>query len=159
MNFGLRICFVFRASDFVFGCLIGLLCGCTASDPNLPKLYPVAGVVTLDEMPLAGAYVNLIPTGSTLGTGASGMTDAEGKFALSTLHQGRGAAAGDYKVVISKLVQLDGSDFPPDPNRDMMSTPHKNLLRKAYSDPDATTLTAQVAEAGKPLEFVLKSKP
>lgn len=137
--------------------LLGSGCG-SASDPDLPKLFPVSGIVTLDGAAVARAQVSFIPQGSTPGSGTMGMTDAAGKYELTTMHQGAGAPAGEYKVVISKLVQPDGSEFPPQANLDMMSTPHKELIPRQYSDLEQTKLTATVAEGGGSFDFPLVSK-
>ena len=133
--------------------------GCSVEDPDLPKLHPVTGTVTLDDTPLARAAISFNPTGSTLGSGSTAMTDDQGKYELTTLHQGAGAPVGEYQVVISKIVQPDGTEFAPDPNRDMMTTPQKELVPSKYSDPIQTTLSAVVAEGGSTIDFKLKSKP
>ena len=72
----------------------------------------------------------------------------------------KGAAAGSYRVVISKLVTPDGSDFTPDPNSGPMDTGgFKELLPATYTDTLQTTLTADIPDGGtSTLEFKLKSK-
>jgi hypothetical protein len=136
-----------------------LLGGCSEADPNLVKLHPVTGVVTLDGEPLPRASVVFVPQGNTPGSGTSAITDDAGRYALATMHQGAGAPEGSYKVVISKLVQPDGSEFPLNAEVDPMSTPHKEFVPKPYSDPEATTLTADVASGGGSIDFPLRRRP
>jgi hypothetical protein len=60
---------------------------------------PVSGVVTLDEKPLSNASISFVPEGS--GKQATGTTDENGKFVLSTIDPRDGAFPGKYKVVIA----------------------------------------------------------
>jgi hypothetical protein len=104
----------------------------------------------------------LSPQGETRGsTALYGKTDANGKFAV-TSPDGKhpGAAVGSYKVVISKLVKPDGSDFIPDPNTGPDDTGgYRPLLPGKYSDESQTVLTADVPAGGtKSLEFKLTSR-
>src|SRR5262249_29630685 len=63
----------------------------------------VAGVVLLDGKPVAGATVSFLPTGET-GRPATGLTDGQGVFRLTTSDKGDGALPGDYRVVVARLV-------------------------------------------------------
>lgn len=62
------------------------------------KTFKVEGVVTLDGKPLPGATVSFMPEGE--GHAASGRTDADGSFRLTTFRTDDGALPGNYKVVI-----------------------------------------------------------
>lgn len=62
------------------------------------KTIKVEGVVTLDGKPLPGATVSFMPVGE--GRPASGRTDADGRFRLTTYRTDDGALPGDYKVVV-----------------------------------------------------------
>jgi hypothetical protein len=136
------------------------LLGCGQSrDPNLPDLVPVSGQVTLDGNPLANASLMFVPTGSTPGTGSGAVTDAKGKYELRTSHDGIGAPVGQYKVIISKLVLSDGSDYKLDSGVSPMDAGADESLPAQYSDPDQTILTANVPEGGGPIDFPLNSKP
>src|SRR5207247_148223 len=127
-----------------------------------PPLVPVEGVVTLDGKPLAGANIMLQPRGETRGDRASfGKTDASGKFVITSADgKHKGAAVGNYQVVIGKLIKPDGSDFIPDPNSGPEDTGgFRQLLPAAYSDEAKSVLTAEVPDGGtKSLEFKLNSK-
>ncbi len=88
------------------------LVGCTESDPELAKLVPVSGTVTLDDKPLSGATVLFSPRGQTPGTGAFGSTDAEGKYTLKHRSNQPGIQPGEYTVSFSKMAMPDGSPIP-----------------------------------------------
>ena len=126
----------------LLGCVVA---GCTASPPG----PAVEGVVTLDGKPLAGANVQLVPQGETSGQTGFGKTDAAGKFAIASADgKQRGAAPGDYKVVISKHVKPDGTDYVPKPDEDPMLANYKELLPAVYSNPEQTKLKATVPTEG-----------
>jgi len=126
--------------------------------------------------PVEGATVNF-QTISPEGESASGITDAGGKFTLTSvnaLNGGRGALPGNYNVAITKRDQP-----PPDPdqaaydrgeidynelqNRLMRKGPgargpsSKSLLPLKYSNPDgASGLTATVKQGkNEPFGFEL----
>lgn len=117
----------------------------------------VEGTVTLDGQPLANANVQLIPQGETMGQTGFGKTDAAGKFTIRSADGNQaGAPPGDYKVVISKHVKPDGTDFVPKPDEDPMLATFKELLPAAYSNPEKTKLKATVPTDGtKELTFKL----
>jgi hypothetical protein len=136
-----------------------LLAGCTGG-PAGPPLVPVEGIVTLDAKPLSGAVLLFQPQGNTEGQGGTARTGADGKFALSSFDlQAKGAAAGSYRVTISKKVKPDGSDFLPNPDEDPMLAAYKEILPPQYTDDAQTTLSAEIpTEGAKSLEFQLSSK-
>ncbi len=137
-----------------------VVAGCSeARDPSLPDLTPVSGMITLDGKPLANTTISFVPTGGTRGTSAGGATTPDGKYTLSSIHNGKGAAEGDFKVIISKLKRKDGSDFPLDSPEGPMDAGADESLPPEYSDPEKTKLTATVPAGGGTIDFPLKSKP
>jgi hypothetical protein len=62
------------------------------------KPVKVEGFVTLDDKPLPGATVTFAPVGE--GRPASGRTDADGSFRLTTFRSDDGALPGEYKVIV-----------------------------------------------------------
>ena len=76
------------------------LLGCGNGESALDTV-PVSGVVTLDGTPVEGANVVFAPTSGS-GTAASGVTDASGRYQLTTQDPNDGALAGSYVVMISK---------------------------------------------------------
>ena len=83
-----------------------LICGCGGS--GNPDTYSVTGTVTLEGSPVGGALVSFSPTGD--GKPATGITDASGKYSLTTFSQGDGAVPGTYQVTITKYEGGDEDD-------------------------------------------------
>jgi hypothetical protein len=137
-----------------FPLLVALGCG---GGPAGPPLVPVEGTVTFEGQPLANANVQLIPQGQNQGQTGFAKTDASGKFTIGTADgKTKGGSAGDYKVVISKHVKPDGSDYVAKPDEDPMLANYKELLPAVYSNPEQTKLTTNVpAEGKKDLSFKL----
>ena len=96
-------------SSFALVSLV-MLAGC--GQPGDGNFF-VTGTVTQGGQPLEGARVVFIPDGGA-GEGASGMTDADGRFVLttSTGNEGSGTKPGAYRVTVSKVeVQWDGVTY------------------------------------------------
>jgi hypothetical protein len=80
-----------------------LTVGCSGS--GQPPVAAVSGTVNYQGKPIEGAAVMFAPTGQE--KPATGTTDAEGNFGLTTFAAGDGAMPGTYKVTISKTVVND----------------------------------------------------
>jgi hypothetical protein len=63
---------------------------------------PVQGVVRLEGTPVTGATVLFMPDGQPRGRPASGFTQSDGTFQLTTYRQDDGALPGTYRVVVQK---------------------------------------------------------
>src|SRR5215204_672559 len=74
--------------------LLPLAAGCGQA-----KTVKVQGVVTLDGKPLPGATVTFSPIQE--GRAASGRTDTDGSFRLTTYRTDDGALPGEYKVIVA----------------------------------------------------------
>jgi hypothetical protein len=90
-----------------FACVLLLttctLAGCGGDvDAGRKPVFPVTGTVTMYEAPLSEATVAFVPQDGQ--PTAVGKTDAEGKLTLTTYEYGDGAAAGTFRVVISKTI-------------------------------------------------------
>jgi hypothetical protein len=140
-------------------CFVLALAGCAAKSTDQTKITPVSGVVALDGKPVAGATISFIPTGSTPGVGARGRTDGAGKYELETRFGGRGAPAGEYQVVVSKLTMPDGSDFAGDSTIAPIDSPAKQVLPAKYSARETTVLKAKVGDSDTVLDFSLSTRP
>jgi len=81
------------------------LAGCGGGSADQLKYEPVVGAVILDGKPAAGIGVNFIPVAHTPGLGAGGLTDKDGKYTLTSPDGRKGAPAGEYRVMISKLAK------------------------------------------------------
>jgi hypothetical protein len=86
--------------------LLALGCG-----KSIPKTVPVSGKVTMDNQPLAHAFVNFTPAdGQNQNVlEAMGETDDQGHYSLKLIQsRTEGAAPGEYKVRISLMVREGG---------------------------------------------------
>ncbi|RMF39873.1 MAG: hypothetical protein D6753_12765 [Planctomycetota bacterium] len=154
----------------IAGGLLGLLAvtlaGCGGS--SLPTV-PVTGKVLVDGQPMEGVSVVFNPVDAS-GRAASGVTDAEGKFTLTTEVNGDGALPGSYKVAISKYLVADDNlpeEVNPDDEASMdaiygsldtsKEQANKPLIDPMYSDPNGSGLTAEVKKDGENyFEFEVK---
>lgn len=85
--------------------LLGYIAGCgkpPADAPSVP-IHPVSGIVTLDAKPIEGARLALISLqGQQPGDiTPNGISDAEGKFQVSTYTVADGAPDGAYAITVS----------------------------------------------------------
>jgi len=133
--------------------LLVLVCGCWGSDG--PTTYPVQGLVQYEGEPVEGATVTLIPT-ATDGRSASGTTDTEGTFEVTTYVspslQTSGAMPGEYDIVVSKMEvrELDEDLSPEEAQAAFQKLgPPKNLLPRKYRSPNTSGLSVTI-EDGSP---------
>ena len=114
--------------------LVGLAgCGGEVSGTPAQPLVPVTGTVTLKNQPLAGASVVFTPRGGTPGTGAFGVTDAQGAYALTHKTDSPGVEPGEYVVLITKMAQKDGSPIPE--GQSAADVEAIQIVPPAFSDP------------------------
>jgi len=125
------------------------------------KIIPTKGVVTVDGKPLRYATV-LFTSQEPGGKHATGSTDAEGVFELTTLRQGDGALPGLYKVTVHESEFIDVL-----PNMKGVSDVQKmqaNASRKTpivpmiYTRVDQTPLKHRVPDDGE-AKLQLRSGP
>jgi len=131
--------------------------GCNSSGRNLPKTVPAQGVVTLDGKPVDGAQVVLVPAGQGT-TGASAVTNSSGRFSLRAYDEKDGAIPGEYKVQVSKTIQVNvtgakGSLDGGDPVRFEYAVPAK------YTGFKTSGLTVTIPDTGnRDINLTLTSK-
>ncbi|MGQ9575168.1 MAG: carboxypeptidase-like regulatory domain-containing protein [Thermoguttaceae bacterium] len=133
-------------------CLAAILVfslGCGRS--GRPATVKVTGTVTYRGTPVEGATVGFIPE---YGRPASGKTDSNGRFTLSTFAPGDGAVPGQHKVVIS--------DMPPE--QPMPGTPEAQAWKPPaprfpakYADAATSGFTATV-QKGQTNDFTFDMK-
>ncbi|MCA8996126.1 MAG: carboxypeptidase regulatory-like domain-containing protein [Planctomycetaceae bacterium] len=128
--------------------------GCSGgsdADANRPTRISVSGSVSFKSAPVEGATVTFHPT-AVPGTGAFGVTDADGKFVMGTFESSDGVVPGSYKVTITKL-EAAASSQPgvDDPNYDPTKPEPepKNELPEKYSKQHTTDLTVEVGNEPK----------
>ncbi|EAQ79788.1 hypothetical protein [Blastopirellula marina] len=101
MPIALRLCLWIIAASLLPGC------GETAYDDGLIK-HQVTGFVTVNGRPLDRVIVRLQSTDRSQSGNAAqpvGVTDAEGKFALSTSGDKDGAVAGEYVMMFLRTAE------------------------------------------------------
>jgi hypothetical protein len=146
-----------RASIFLVCCLLSFMVGC-GSESERP--VPAGGRVTLGGNPVEGAMVTF--NGKNGGRSASGKTDKDGKFKLSSIDTDDGAVPGEFIVTIFKMEAKGGAaatNNPKNPSEDYVSMMKdtKGDLKKMSSN----TLPAKYADATQSGVFktVLKGEP
>lgn len=85
-------------------CMAGCGGGSTGGEP----VYAVTGNIKMNGAVLPDATVIFSPMGEQ--PTATGKTDAEGNFNLTTYEFADGAAAGSYKVIVSKNMMKSGGE-------------------------------------------------
>jgi hypothetical protein len=100
--FHFRFCFGFRVSGFGFVALLVLVAGCSAKHPY----GEVEGTVTLDGRPLGNVEVVFLPDPEKGNTGkrSVALTDAQGRYRLSSDTAQEGAPVGFHRVCINDLL-------------------------------------------------------
>lgn len=84
--------------------------GCDSANP----VYPVQGKVTFEGNDLVGGgSIAFVPLGNQAGKTAGGEIAADGTYKLTTYKQGDGSMAGEFRVVITQVVERE-----PEPSRD-----------------------------------------
>ena len=162
MNRCLHVQFVLhpRAGLIAVGVVSFALWGCHRPS-NGVALVAVSGVATMDAKPIEGALVVFCPE-SPAAPAASGTTDHEGRFSLTTYVADDGAAPGAYRVTVTKDAMLGGmtrkeaeayvGQFhrPPPPPK------VTHLLPSQYADAAKTPLHVEVKPNMPEIDFVLK---
>ena len=131
---------------------------CRRSDR--PQMVPVTGTVYHNGKLLEGATVGFM---GSVGRPSSGITDALGRFRLSTWEEGDGAAIGQHVVTIVKAADPkfspkknpDGSYIFRSQAEQWAFYDREMLLPARYSSAMMTDLSATVTEEG-PNDFTFK---
>jgi hypothetical protein len=145
-----------RALPLLISCL---LAGCSGSKG--PATSPVTGTVTYKGQAVDGATVVFTPTS---GRPATAITDAQGKYQLTTFAEKDGAVPGDYKVTVSKTVtegkmpdltqeQIGEMQMKGEPIPGPVS---KNVLPEKYSNGATTDLSFTVKSGANDIPIELK---
>ncbi len=151
----------FASLVLVLVCITG--CGDSYSRPKLVK---VSGSITLDGQPLPEASIILEPAvaGKEKGSynrSSNAMTDAEGKFQISTYGENDGLPVGKYKVAVVKQTRKNPPGMDPE-----MATPEqlakvvvKDIVPVKYNDMTTSGLEVEVTASGmQPSTIALQSK-
>jgi hypothetical protein len=132
-----------------------VLLGCNSSGTT-----PVEGQVLLDGNPLPNVSIQFVPQGT--GQDATGATDAEGKFAMSTNEPSDGVMPGSYKVVITPRLTTPPQQFASADEAMRAAAVAKPVALNSefpqkYTRVDQTPLTIDVPLKERKTVFELKS--
>lgn len=131
--------------------------GCSTRPANRPATYAVSGVVQASGSPVEGATVCF--QGKEQGArSATGLTDAQGRYRLTTFTRGDGAPPGDYRVIVFKYketptVVAEGEYSPPTGPE----PPPQHELPPKYATANTSGLEATVGTSS--LEFNIDLQP
>lgn len=133
-----------------------LIVGCSGKSDGL-KRAPLVGLLTLQGTPLAGASVEFTPVKGTLGPGAIGIADDEGKFQVISSRRGHeGIPPGEYSVRVSLFADEDGT--PLDPEATQADNPFAyEAIPHPYSGV-GSPLTVSIPEEGGEIEVDVPAK-
>src|SRR5262249_11387748 len=102
------------------------------------KPTKVEGIVTLDGKPVEGAMVSFVPEGGK-GLPATGLTESDGVFHLTTFSFEDGALPGEYKVLVTKSPTSGnaGKQMDPEQIKSMIVGGAKEAPAKEDGEPPA----------------------
>jgi hypothetical protein len=114
-------------------------------------LAPVSGTVLVDDVPIEKAQLLFMPVSG--GRPAAGVTDASGKFRLTTFEEHDGAIVGEHKVTVTfrRPIRVDAEPEakPGQPLPKTYPDNWRSPVPEKYSSPATSGLVATV----KPDEF------
>lgn len=129
--------------------------GCELRPAGRPVTVPVTGVVRYDGEAVTGATVSFQADAG--GRSASGISDAQGRYQLSTFSRGDGAVPGSYKVIVVKYATAPESSAAPDSYVPPQGAepPPKHLLPEKYAATKTSGLEATVSSGPNTIDFDL----
>lgn len=140
-------------------------CGCGK------RMMPLAGVVRVDGKPIKKGTTVMFAGGDGVRP-ATGVTDEDGKFQLSTNQTGDGIMYGEYKVIVlsaDNYLEVPRNGAPTERGGtafdaykksvdEMRNRPQKKgMLPLEYANPQTTPLKWRVPEDGTEAVFDIKT--
>lgn len=135
-----------------------VILGCKRDSIKYTPTEFVEGVVTLDGQAVEEASVIFTPVDKTTGETATGMSDQNGVYRLTSLTgaPNKGAIQGDYLVSVNKVKIEDKKvpgERPGEPEREI--TTQTFVLPEKYRYPDKTPITKTVSKGKNQLDIEL----
>jgi hypothetical protein len=148
-----------KTKFFVLYCLLVLFSFIGCSNSNVPRTEYVEGTVTFNGQPLSKALVVFHPVNDA-GIAASGTTNEQGIFRLTSLHGGTkdsGAVAGEYRISISRNKD-EPSSFREEKNPGGINKIplFESLIPVKYNNYNKSGLTATVEKKKNQFQFSLE---
>jgi hypothetical protein len=145
----------------VIGAVAGALPAGCSKEPDRPEVVPVSGTVTYKDQPVEGAVVAFRGDGQS--KSATGITDANGRFQLTSYEEGDGAPAGQHVITVTKVATQapDTSDTSMEAAAERLANPTPEVKPEAppipakYADPDRSGLQETV-QSGQPNDFKIE---
>ena len=131
-----------------------MLVGCGTPGIDV-KLAPVTGVVTKEGKPLADVKVMLTSSDpSSKAPMLLGVTNAEGRYEITTSAGEKGAPAGLYKVYLAQVQAPATFDYAKPP----AGGPKNNtdLIPALYQSPTTTELSVEVSATGATYDIAVR---
>jgi hypothetical protein len=114
---------------------------------DLPKTAPVSGVLTYKQASVENAQITFHP--ELEGNSGRGVTDAKGRFILSTYEMKDGAVLGKHQVTVSVMVDR-ASPMPTRAREALSPIPIK------YANKNTSTLEIEVLDKRNKVELQLE---
>ncbi len=120
--------------------------GCCGSGGGLDGTIPIRGTVTYRGKPLEAGEVRYLPVDARQGRVARGPLDSRGRFRLTTLTDGDGALAGEYRIVVVVYEEQfeDVSRREHDEKLTVLATDNAPPIPQRYYKPETSGLTDTV---------------
>ena len=119
----------------------------------------VAGLVTLDNEPLAGAQVVFIGENEENQRPYVTQTDAEGKYKVIG-DKGAKIPRGKYKVMVSKMVSIDGKPLVGEQILESRENGKlQNMLSPVYEERSTSPLEFDIRSGSNKVNLELKKNP
>ncbi len=157
-----RLCRVLLSLSLMSLVSLALGCGGDGPPPDRPATVQVTGTLTYNGEPVGGASISLKNTGN--GPGAAGISDANGKYTLTTFTSGDGAVPGEYLVGVikSEIVGADTSYFDVEsPNYGKTPPPEAegklvHHIPEKFNNPDTSGIRVTISEGQDSVPIELK---
>ena len=138
-----------------------------------PARVKTTGTVTLDGEPVANAALMFIPDS---GRPASGNTNTNGEFQVSSFGGNDGLPAGNYRVTVTKLVlkdkfqeiydrqverakaEAEPGEEPEEVDMEFGENAYENELPEKYAELDTTDINVTITKQQEPLAISLTSE-
>ncbi len=136
-------------------------CGDSKGPDKRPARVAFGGTAMLNGAAIEDGLITFHPVGS--GSGASGKTDSDGKFVMSTYESGDGVIPGEYTVTVVKVgasanaetwVSTDDPNYNGEPAEVPLDL--SNKLPPKFEDPKTSGVKVTVTEANTGFELEFK---